>query len=87
MKKTILLSFAILLLSIANAQNPNNGILYVDSSNTNGVMDGSSWTNAIPSLAEALWWANNNKDNWETDSLQIYVAKGTYLPQYSPKMV
>lgn len=85
MKKSILLGLMLLSFSMVKAQNPTNGILYVDSSNTSGTMDGSSWTNALPSLADALKWANDNKANWTADSLRIYVAKGTYLPQYSPE--
>ncbi|MEZ4891260.1 MAG: T9SS type A sorting domain-containing protein [Crocinitomicaceae bacterium] len=85
MKKTILLSLTLLSFSIAKAQNPTSGILYVDSAHTTGVMDGSSWANALPSLADALKWANDNKANWATTPLKIYVAKGTYLPKFSPQ--
>lgn len=43
---------------------------------------GDSWANAAVSLADALSWARTNETNWASDSLRIYVAKGTYLPKY-----
>ncbi|MBB4119762.1 hypothetical protein GGR32_002068, partial [Mesonia hippocampi] len=58
-----------------------NNILYVNKNVTGGNGSGDSWANAIPELADALFWANNNQDpNWITTPLQIWVAKGTYLP-------
>ncbi|MFD2036956.1 MBG domain-containing protein [Belliella marina] len=62
---------------------PTNGVLYVDKNVSGGNQNGSSWANALPELADALKWANDNKANWtNTSPLQIYVAKGTYKPQY-----
>src|SRR5699024_4565778 len=44
------------------------------------------WANAIPELADALKWANDNKSQWTAgNELKIYVAKGMYLPKYSPE--
>ncbi|MGO3719594.1 MAG: beta strand repeat-containing protein, partial [Mesonia hippocampi] len=66
--------------AIAYTPNANN-ILYVNKNVTGGNGSGDSWANAIPELADALFWANNNQDpNWITTPLQIWVAKGTYLP-------
>ena len=66
--------------------NPSeNGILYVKK-DANGYGIGNSWENAIPELADALVWANNNKDLFTgTAPLQIWVARGTYNPLYSPE--
>jgi len=61
-----------------------NNILYVNKTAT-GDGSGSSWANAIPELADALVWANNNKTNFTTTPLQIWVASGTYKPLYSPE--
>ena len=62
-----------------------NGILYVRKGGT-GRKDGSSWENGLAELADALLWANNNKQQWtKATPLQIYVAKGTYMPMYSPE--
>ena len=62
-----------------------NQILYVNKNTPNPQGDGSSWANAIPELAHALKWANNNASpNWATTPLQIWVAGGTYTPLYSP---
>ncbi|MBB4118810.1 hypothetical protein GGR32_001090, partial [Mesonia hippocampi] len=64
-----------------------NNILYVDKNVTGGTQTGDSWANAIPELADALKWARTEHDannNWlQNDSLQIYIAKGTYLPLYN----
>lgn len=51
-----------------------NGIVYVKNT---GNGNGSSWTNALASLADALLAANYN-----TDIEQIWVAGGTYYPAY-----
>lgn len=60
---------------------PTNRILYVKKGGTG---DGSSWANAVGELADALKWAKQ-VDNFTTaNPLQIWVAKGTYLPKYSP---
>lgn len=69
--------------------NPTNHIIYVDNANTSGlIQDGSSWENATTSLADALKWAKLNSSTWNpsgTDSLQIWIAKGTYIPEFSPE--
>src|SRR5699024_1360894 len=61
----------------------------VDQSATGYTGSGDSWDNAIPELADVLKWAREQHDadnDWlENDSLRIYVAKGTYLPKYSPE--
>jgi|GEM_PF-349683 len=60
-----------------------NSILYVNKSVSGGNGSGDSWANAIPELADALQWADNNRSNWTAATpLSIYVAKGTYLPKY-----
>lgn len=87
------LTLTIYIIATTKAQaqtiNPTNHIIYVDSANTSSpVQDGSSWQNATTSLADALKWAKLNTSTWnlnETDSLLIWVAKGTYVPQYSPE--
>ncbi|MBB4118811.1 hypothetical protein GGR32_001102, partial [Mesonia hippocampi] len=71
----------------AQTPTPSNGILYVNKNVTGGNGSGNSWANAIPELADALKWARTEHDannSWlQNDSLQIYVAKGTYKPLYS----
>ncbi|WP_461533045.1 BspA family leucine-rich repeat surface protein [Sinomicrobium sp.] len=71
--------------------NPNNkGVVFVDinvdTDAVDYIGDGSSWTNAIPELADALKWAREQYDadnTWlQNDSLQIYVAEGIYKPLY-----
>ncbi|ERJ58178.1 MBG domain-containing protein [Sphingobacterium paucimobilis] len=72
---------------------PNaDNILYVnqsvDQTAAGYTGSGNSWDNAIPELADALKWANDNKATnlWDANNpLKIYVAKGTYLPKYSPE--
>lgn len=62
-----------------------NNIVYV-SKNGTGIGSGDSWANAIPELADALVWAKQNYNaSWATTPLQIFVAKGTYKPLYSPE--
>ncbi|HET8829939.1 MAG TPA: T9SS type A sorting domain-containing protein [Pelobium sp.] len=57
--------------------------LYVNKNVTGGNGTGDSWENAVPELADALNWANQNKSNWTTDNpLRIWVAGGTYKPLY-----
>src|SRR5690606_41923016 len=58
-----------------------NIILYVDIAAAPGG-DGSSWAKALPQLSDALHFARDNASFWDTGSLRIYVAKGTYLPEY-----
>ncbi|RZK77445.1 MAG: T9SS type A sorting domain-containing protein [Pedobacter sp.] len=86
MKKLLLIIFC-LFGNAAMAQTPDaNGILYVDISKTGGNGSGSSWQNAIPQLADALRWAHQNKSNFTSAKpLQIWVAKGTYKPLYTPQ--
>ena len=55
-----------------------NGIVYVDSSNTAGAGDGSTWAKAVTEVADALKEAKTN-----TDVKEIWVAKGTYKPVYN----
>ncbi|MCC7332845.1 MAG: hypothetical protein IT232_09575 [Flavobacteriales bacterium] len=85
-KLKILLPFALFLILANNTKAqfiPDaNKILYVDSAVVGGNGSGDSWANAAVSLADALSWARTNQGNWASDSLRIYVAKGTYLPKY-----
>lgn len=64
-----------------------NNIVYVNIS-ADGTGNGSSWTNAIKNLADALKYAHlqsmNNNAIYATNPLKIYVAGGTYKPLYSP---
>lgn len=47
--------------------------------------NGSSWANAVPDLADALEWAKAHQGRWTANApLKIYVAKGRYLPGYTP---
>src|SRR5690606_9883791 len=40
----------------------------------------------VPELADALKWAKQNETRWtQTAPLQIWVAKGTYKPKYTPE--
>ena len=70
----------------ANQFTPTSGVLYVNKTVLGGDGTGSSWANAIPELADALLWANVKSTAWTTaNPLNIYVAKGTYKPMYSPE--
>jgi len=64
-----------------------NNILYVNKNVSGGDGSGDSWANAVPELADALLWARTQYDadnNWlQNDSLQVFVAKGTYKPLYN----
>jgi|GEM_PF-1503485 len=62
---------------------PGNGIIYVNKNNpTPG--DGSSWSEALTELADALRWAKVKESAWTVNGpLQIWVAGGTYHPLYS----
>ncbi len=53
-----------------------NGILFV---RKNAAGNGSSWTNALGELADALKFAKT-----ESKVKQVWVARGTYKPAYSP---
>lgn len=90
MKKTIKKGFAFLSLlaasswSYAQAITPSaSKVIYVDKAVSGGNGNGSSWTNAVPELADALKWAREKEHTWSVaDTFRIYVAKGTYLPKY-----
>ncbi|SDD63716.1 choice-of-anchor Q domain-containing protein [Niabella drilacis] len=89
MKKTYLLFLLSLCLAgVLPAQiTPTaDRILYVNKTVSGGNGSGSSWTNAIPELADALKWAREQYDannNWLAgDSLRILIAEGTYKPLY-----
>ncbi len=59
------------------ALSPNaDGILFV---RKNAAGNGSSWTNALGELADALKFAKT-----ESKVKQVWVARGTYKPAYSP---
>ncbi|MFD1629850.1 beta strand repeat-containing protein [Pseudopedobacter beijingensis] len=69
---------------IAAEISPTGNILYVKKGATG---NGSSWTNALGELSEALQWAQANKSAnlWDASNpLKIYVAKGTYTPSINP---
>jgi surface protein len=64
-----------------------NNILFVDRNVSGGNGNGSSWTNAISELADALKWAREQWDGgtavWDSENpLNIWVADGTYQPLY-----
>ncbi len=70
-----------------NPVGPTNGILYVninvDAGKTEGVdtfsdRSGSSWDNAIPELADALYWVHHGWNG--AGLLEIWVAAGSYSP-------
>lgn len=97
LRENLLKTSAIFLCTLCSyslyAQQPGNGnIIYVNKSvNTTATGysgDGSSWNNAIPELGDALKWARQQQSSgspvWGTGNLQIWVAKGTYFPLYSP---
>src|SRR5690625_2827861 len=71
----------------------SDNILYVnqnvDQSTASYTGTGDTWANAIPELADALQWAREQDavdEGWsEEEPLRIFVARGTYLPQYSPE--
>ncbi|WP_300597553.1 VCBS repeat-containing protein [Niabella sp.] len=75
----------------AGGYTPNaSNILYVnqavDQMATGYTGNGSSWANAVPDLADALQWASTHKSSWTANApLKIYVAKGRYLPGYTPE--
>jgi len=66
---------------VPNLQPDANNILFVNKNASGGDGSGSSWANAVTELAEASLWANSIQDvAWQTSSLQIWVAAGTYTP-------
>src|SRR5690606_1386394 len=88
MKKLYLLFTFLLFVVSAMAQTitPASGILYVKQGVAGGNQSGDSWQNAVPELANALKWAKQNETRWtQTAPLQIWVAKGTYKPMYTPE--
>lgn len=78
-KGIILLMVITIATGFLNAQTPDaNGIVYVNNSiATSGL--GNSWSNAVKEFADALKAAKTN-----TAIKEIWVAKGTYYPKYSP---
>ncbi|WP_353128301.1 choice-of-anchor Q domain-containing protein [Parapedobacter pyrenivorans] len=63
----------------------SKNILYVnqtvDQSSAGYKGDGSSWSQALPDLANALIWVKANAANWTAgNSLEIWVAEGQYQP-------
>lgn len=62
---------------------PGN-ILYVDQNVSTSTSDGtgSSWSNAITELADALRYARIVNNHTTENPLKIFVAKGTYKPLY-----
>lgn len=61
---------------------PTNNILYVKKGATG---NGSSWSNALGEVADALKFAKENATQWtSTSPLQIWVTAGTYKPLYDP---
>src|SRR5699024_2812963 len=55
----------------------------VDQSATGYTGSGDSWDNALPELADALQWANDNKNLWTDDNLlKIYTDVGTNVARY-----
>ncbi|SDC58497.1 choice-of-anchor Q domain-containing protein [Niabella drilacis] len=75
----LLLAFALLFLGFTgNAQTPDaNGIVYVKSG---AAGNGAGWGEALSELATALKAAKTN-----TGIKEIWVAKGTYKPLFSPE--
>ncbi len=62
---------------------PANGIIYVKKGEQG---NGSSWSNAVGELADALLFAKtNNALSTNPQVKQIWVAGGTYKPMYSPE--
>lgn len=57
------------------------GILYVKQ-NADETGDGSSWSKALPSFADALDYAEKENRKKPRTVKQIWVAKGTYIPAY-----
>lgn len=69
----------IIITTSIKAQTPDaNGIVYVNKNITTGG-SGNSWSNAVKEFADALKAAKTN-----TAIKEIWVAKGTYYPKYSP---
>ncbi|MCY4780543.1 MBG domain-containing protein [Sphingobacterium sp. UT-1RO-CII-1] len=61
-----------------------DNIVYVNQKVARGDKSGNSWANAVPDLADALKWTHDNRERWSAAKpLKIYVAKGTYHPNYS----
>ncbi|WP_412469176.1 MBG domain-containing protein [Pedobacter sp. KLB.chiD] len=78
-KKLLTLLLSLIVGLNVMAQTPDaNGILFVNINKANGI--GNSWDSPIKQLADALKAAKSN-----TAIKQIWVAKGTYKPMYSPQ--
>ncbi len=61
-----------------------SGVLYV-SNNGSGEQTGESWDNALAQVSDALKYAYENASLYSADNpLQIWVAEGTYMPEYNP---
>lgn len=68
-----------------NSQPGANNIIYVDANVSGGTGKGNSWGNAQKSLSDALKCARQQNDFIAANPLKIYVARGTYYPQYNAK--
>lgn len=85
------LTFLLIFLKSATvyAQTPSaDNTIYVNINVNGGTGSGNSWANAIPQLADALKWAHQQRNNniWTiANPLKIYVARGLYLPLYTPE--
>ncbi len=70
------------------AMNHTNNIIYVNLNtvigNTASDNSGTSWENAANNLGDVLTWA---KSKFPVDSLEIWVAEGTYKPTSKPTNV
>ncbi len=74
----------------------SRSVLYVKKGGS-GDRTGSSWSNAIGELADAIKWTNQNHRKEDNSApfdyaynfylypLQIWVSKGTYKPMYTPE--
>ncbi|GAA4436367.1 hypothetical protein GCM10023091_14180 [Ravibacter arvi] len=86
--KNVLLSLGFIFVTIfstfSQTITPSSNVIYVKKGAI-GNGTGSSWTDAVPELADALKWARDNQSEglWNSDNpLQIWVAKGIYKPLY-----
>ena len=81
--RTVFLGITILIFAVSflSAQTPGSGnILYVKAG-SNG--NGSSWSDALGELSEALSWASS-WDPANEGMLRVWVATGKYLPTTDP---
>lgn len=77
MKKISILLLLICVYHFAQTITPTSGVVYVKKGSAG---NGSSWSNAVGELADALKAAKTNQNIQE-----IWVSKGTYKPMYSPE--